>query len=104
MKNFKLFIGLFFSLTIAIFVISCNSDDILDIGVSAEVADSSYVRESFFPTSENGTLKFDSESQLLLFLDYLDTNVANDSMLISNLQGSLGYISSLNSQDAEPLF
>lgn len=101
MKKFKLFIGVFFSLAIAIFAISCNGDDIMDNGVSTEVENSSFVRESFFPTSENGTLKFDSESQFLLFLDYLDTNVANDSMLISSLQGSLGYKSSLNSQDAE---
>ena len=89
MKKFKLFIGVFFSLAIAIFAISCNGDDIMDNGVSTEVENSSFVRESFFPTSENGTLKFDSESQFLLFLDYLDTNVANDSMLISSLQGSL---------------
>lgn len=101
MKNFNLFIAVFIGLTISIFIMSCNKDNPMQIGESNTTDETSLTRESFFPTTENGTLKFDTESQFLQFLDYLDTNLPNDSMLITNLQSGLGYLSSLNSQDSD---
>lgn len=101
MKNFNLFITVFIGLTFSIFIMSCNKDNPTQIGESNPTDETSFTRESFFPTTENGTLKFDTESQFLQFLDYLDTNLPNDSMLITNLQSGLGYLSSLNSQDSD---